>query len=125
MEVRDLSPSNYEEIKGSLIRQAMDKGEPDPTEYEIAKVVAGISFKAGERQGYDKGVEDRLREVDALTARLKTEKQAGMQEVRKWIDKAFKIYFPNTHEDPCIRHKAVMALTGAWQAFLKERELDK
>ena len=50
---------------------------------------------------------------------------AGMQEVRKWIDKAFKIYFSNTHEDPCIRHKAVMALTGAWQAFLKERGLEK
>ena len=44
------------------------------------------AFKAGERRGYDQGVEDRLREIDALTARVKTAKQIGRKEVVAWVD---------------------------------------
>ena len=45
------------------------------------------AFKAGERRGYDQGVEDRLREIDALTARVKTAKQIGRKEVVEFVEK--------------------------------------
>jgi len=38
-----LTPTEYNEIKGSLIRGAIDKGLPDPSEYEVAK--ASVDYK--------------------------------------------------------------------------------